>query len=452
MANASTRELTIHELVLINSVGDMRSLSGGGTKVWNVINIYEDIFSPVVSGSIQLIDGVDLFSSMSLHGNEYLKISFSRPGNDSPSERYNRTFRIYKATERKPEGSAQSYVLHFCSEELVFSNQITLSRKLSGATATNQILNICLRDLKTNSARINLANFEQSVGTTDLILTQYKPFEAIEYLSSRAFNDTESTFLFFENKYGFNFMSLETLFTRKQPLTKINYNTAKITQDQSTAAYANANDVVNFRFAKSFDVLDATKSSTYNGRMFTLDLITQKYKMIDYSLVNEKNQRQLMDGFFPINQAKNRNEVPLFAEFGTEVNYSLTNQGRMNNEYFIAKGVRSVDTNIEKTLLQRKVQLNLLKSTELQCIVPANQLYTVGSLIEFDMPAFMPNTETQRKIDPYHSGKYLITGVRHVITDAAGSQTILQLCKNSIAIPFDTPGNNINAYNTARNF
>lgn len=430
----------------------MRSLSGGGTKVWNVINIYEDIFSPVVSGSIQLIDGVDLFSSMSLHGNEYLKISFSRPGNDSPSERYNRTFRIYKATERKPEGSAQSYVLHFCSEELVFSNQITLSRKLSGATATNQILNICLRDLKTNSARINLANFEQSVGTTDLILTQYKPFEAIEYLSSRAFNDTESTFLFFENKYGFNFMSLETLFTRKQPLTKINYNTAKITQDQSTAAYANANDVVNFRFAKSFDVLDATKSSTYNGRMFTLDLITQKYKMIDYSLVNEKNQRQLMDGFFPINQAKNRNEVPLFAEFGTEVNYSLTNQGRMNNEYFIAKGVRSVDTNIEKTLLQRKVQLNLLKSTELQCIVPANQLYTVGSLIEFDMPAFMPNTETQRKIDPYHSGKYLITGVRHVITDAAGSQTILQLCKNSIAIPFDTPGNNINAYNTARNF
>ena len=451
MVNTSTREFTIHELVIINSVGDMRSLSGGGSKLWNVINIYEDIFSPVVSGSIQLIDGVDLFSSMSMHGNEFLKISFSRPGNDSASERYNRTFRIYKASERKPEGGAQSYVLHFCSEELIFSNQLTLSRKLKNASATEHVINICLTDLHSNAARVNLGNFEQSIGTTDLILTQYKPFEAIEYLSSRAYNDNESTFLFFENKYGYNFMSLETLFTRKQPISKINYNTAKFTQDQSTAAYANANDIVNFRFAKSFDVLDGTKSSTYNGRMFTLDLVTQKYKMIDYSLVNARNQRQLMDGFFPLNEAKNRNDIPLFAEFGTEVNYSLTNLGRNNNSYFISKGIRSIDTNVEKTLLQRKVQLNLLRSTELQCIVPANQLYTVGSMIEFEMPAFMPNTETERKIDPYHSGKYLITGVRHVITESSGSQTLLQLCKNSIAVPFDTPGNN-NAYNIARNF
>jgi hypothetical protein len=398
-----------------------------------------------------LIDGVDIFSSVGMHGNEFLSISFSRPGEDKDEQKYKRSFRIYKATERRPEGSAQSYVLHFCSEELVFSNQLTLSRKLKNASATENVLNICLNDLHVNKKRINLGNFENSVGTTDLILTQYKPFEAIDYLASRAYNDNESTFLFFENKYGYNFMSLETLFTRKDPITKINYNTAKLTQDQSTAAFANANDIVNFRFAKSFDVLDGTKGSTYNGRLFTLDLITQKYKMNDYSLLNAKNQKQLMDGFFPLNQAKNRNDRPLFQEFGTEVNYCLTNQGRMNNPYYISKNVRSIDTNVEKTLLQRRVQINLLRSTELQCIVPANQLYTVGSMIEFDMPAFMPNSDNSRRIDPYHSGKYLITGVRHVITQSGGSQTLLQLCKNSVAVPFDSP-NNIEVYNKARDY
>lgn len=446
--NTSTREFKIYELAIINSTtGEKTDIS----EIWNVINVYEDIFSPVVSGSIQIIDAVDNFSRMGFHGNEFLSISFGRPGEDQGDQKYKRTFRIYKATERRPEGIAQSYVLNFCSEELVFSNQLTLSRKLRSASATEHVINICLNDLHANRKRVNLGNFEQSVGTTDLILTQYKPFEAIDYLASRAYNDNESTFLFFENKYGYNFMSLEMLFTRKDPITKLNYNTAKMTQDQSTAAYANANDIVNFRFAKSFDVLEGTKGTMYNGRLFTLDLITQKYKKNDYSMVNLKNQKQLMDGFFPLNQAKNRNDIPLYNEFGTEVNYWLTNKGRGNNPYYISKNVRSIDTNVERTLLQRRTQINLLRSTELNCIVPANQYYTVGSLIEFDMPAFMPNSETEKRIDPYHSGKYLITGVRHVMNKSGGSQTILQLCKNSVAAPFSTTGNS-QEYNKARDF
>ncbi len=81
--NTSTKDVLIHELSIINSLGEIKDI----TSLFNVINIYEDVFMPVVSGSIQLIDGVDLFSSMGLHGNEYLYISFSRPGESASNQR-----------------------------------------------------------------------------------------------------------------------------------------------------------------------------------------------------------------------------------------------------------------------------------------------------------------------------------------------------------------------------
>ena len=432
--NTSTKDVLIHELSIINSLGEIKDI----TSLFNVINIYEDVFMPVVSGSIQLIDGVDLFSSMGLHGNEYLYISFSRPGESASNQRYKRTFRIYKATERKPAGrsQAQSYVLHFCSEELVFSNQLTLSRKLRGKNARDHAANICVNDLKVNKKKLSSENFENSFGSTDFMLTRYKPLEALEYLASQSYNENSSTFLFFENRDGFNFISLEGLFKR-EVIAKINFNTAKLTQDQLTAASLNANDVNDFRFNSSFDVLSNTKNSAYTGRLFTLDLITQKYVRNDYSLVNASNRQIMMDGFFPLNNAKNRNEKTIYEEFDTQIDYWLTNKGQTNNPYFVSKGFKIVETGIEKTLMQRRIQINLLRSTELNCIVPGNPFYSAGYLVEFDMPAFIPNNESERNIDPDHSGKYLITGVRHTITPSDGLQTVLTLCKNSIAAPFD---------------
>lgn len=446
--NTSTRDVIIHELSIINSLGEVKDI----TSLFNVINIYEDVFMPVVSGSIQLIDGVDLFSSMGLHGNEYLYISFSRPGQSASDQKYKRTFRIYKATERKPAGKtqAQSYVLHFCSEELLFSNQLTLSRKLTGKNSRNYAVNICIYDLKVNRKKLNVNNFENSFGSTNFMLTRYKPLEALEYLASQSYNENESTFMFFENKDGFNFISLEGLFKR-EVITKLNFNTAKLTQEQSTAPFANANDINDFRFNTSFDVLSNTKNSAYNGRLFTLDLITQKYKKSDYSLVNSFNKRIMMDGFFPLNNAKNRNEKAIYEEYETQIDYWLTNKGQTNNPYFVSKGFRVVETGVEKTLMQRRVQLNLLRSTELNCIVPGNPFYSAGYLVEFDMPAFTPSTEGERTIDPYHSGKYLITAVRHTITPSDGLQTVLTLCKNSIAAPFDLATER-EEFRKARNF
>lgn len=437
--NVSTRDLIVSEIKIISSNGKIKDLNQG--PLYNAINIYENINSSIVNGSIQIIDGIGMYSDLGIHGNEYLYITFSRPGETSAGERYTKAFRIYKSSFKKPadKSQIQTYVLYFCSEEGVFSNQQTISRAFQGGNAAEYVYNICRYDLKVRQQKVDPNNFENSYGSNSFTLTRYKPFDAIQYLASRSYNANESTFVFFENKDGFNFLSLEKLFDRNQ-ITTLKYSTAKYTSDQATAAFENANDMYDFTFDSAFNVFDRTQKGAFSSRLFTLDLVRQKYTRNDYSVLNAMNKNIMMDGYFPFNDTKNRNNRALYEEYESNIKFWLTNKERTNAPYFVNNGIRSNDTYIEQTIQQRNMQLSLLDNTKIRCVVPGNPNYSAGYLLEFEMPAFTPNGLNERVSDPYYTGKYLITAVRHVIVPGS-LQTVLELSKNSVSAPFDLSTN-----------
>lgn len=448
---SSTRSVSVVECKIIGSNGQVKDLTN--PVIYNNINIYESIYSPVVTGTIQLIEGVNLASLVSMHGNEYLLISFCRPGENDKESRYTRTFRIYKCALNSPQNQAQSYVLYFCSEEMVFSKQQTISRSFRGRSTTEYIYNILTQDLKTNKKRVNTKYFEKSEGNHNFVLTKYNPFDAIKYLEFCSYNGNESPFLFFENRDGYNFVSLETLFKANPLDPPLNYNTAKVLYDQTESAFKNANDIKSFEFIQKFDVLNGANESSFCGRLYTLDLIRQKYTKHDYSVVNSLARNTMMDGFFPMNNFKNRNDRSLFEEFNGQPMYWLTNLNQNETEYNIAKAVREQNRDIEKYLLQRTTQLGLLNNTSVECQVPGNPNYSVGYVIEFNLPAFITQAGSlnERILDPYYKGKYLISRVRHSITPDS-LETILELNKNSVSISFDTAANDNEAVKRARDF
>lgn len=417
--NTSTRDVVILELKLISSTGKVADL----LPMYNAINIYEDIFQSVVTGTIEIYDGVNLLVDYSIHGNEYLYITFGRPGEVSLEERYTKSFRIYKVSNRikTRKGQIQSYVLHFCSEELIFSNQLNISRSYNGGSVTEYVTNICLFDLKIPFNK--LIDFEQSIGPNKFTLTRKKPIETIEYFSKYSFSSSLSPFVFFENKNGFNFVSLESLYKR-DPVSKIKYSTAKFTEETDTSPFINSNNVNDFKFNNCFDVNKATKQGLYSSKLFTLDLISQKYTQYDISLLNEINSRVMIDGYFPFNNATNRNEKAMYEEYDSNINYFLTNRGRSDNYY------------VEDILTQRNMQIQLINNTELHCVVPGNPQFTAGFTVEFDIPAFTENLKSEKVLDPYYSGKYLITAVRHVMVPGT-LQTVLELSKNSLSAPMN---------------
>lgn len=438
MANSrsqtSSKDVKINEVAIHPSSGAAVDIS----DICNVINIHEDLFFPVITGTVELIDGRALPSSLSLHGNEFISISFSRPSDQGVESKYTKSFRIYKIGERgqSKKSQVQSYVIHFCSEELVYSNQLLVSRTFKNASSTEYVANILTRDLKTNSGRMLRENFEISSGDSFHVIANRKPFNAIQYLTEHSFNNNDSAFVFFENKNGFNFMSLEKLFNRPL-LNDLTFNTSKLTNEIETAVFRNSNDMNQFEFPKTFDVLENTRKGAYSSTHLTLDILTQQYKRNQYSAVNEKNKKIMMDGNFPFNDAKNRNGKALYEEYDSCIKYSITNLGQTNNPYFQSKIQRVSDTNIENTLVQRNTQISLLKSASIECVVPGNPFYSVGYMVNLKLPAFSQNPNNERLQDAYFSGKYLITGTRHMITKSGGLQTMLRLSKNSVFAPYD---------------
>lgn len=447
--NTSTRDVVFNTVSIISSsTGTPKTLTG----LWNTINIYENIFDNTVTGTIEIKDGVNIYAELELHGQEYLFISFNRPGENEKLSKYERAFRIYKVSEKEPtETQIQSYVIHFCSEELIFSNQVTISRSLKGKVISDYVYSICTRDLRVNSRKLDLLNnFEWSVGVQDFVVPSMHPLDAIQLLAQNAFSSSLSPFMFFENNQGFNFISLEAMFG-KQPLTVLNYSNAKLTEGISTAAFANANQISKMKFKNSFDMLRNTQRLTYSGRLYTLDILRQRYEKNDFSVDNLSPSNFIDGKNIPINDAKNRNERSLTKEYGTKFFYHMTNKNQTNSPYLASRAFRVTDTNIESSLMQRESLLNLLNNTVLNCTVPGNTLFTVGNIVEVEMPSFATNAENMRNIDPLLSGKYLITAVRHVLVPSGGHQTLLTINKNSLSSSLDNADTFSSNYRKMRN-
>jgi hypothetical protein len=443
----SSKSLVVAECKIIGSNGQTIDLKD--PLIFNTIQIYENIYFPVVTGTIQLIEGVNLYSLLSMHGNEYLYISFSRPGESDSDVRYTRTFRIYKSDLRKRHGTSQqqTYVLHFCSNELVYSLQQIISRSLSGLTASEQVYNILINDLQTNKKRVK--NLEKSQGLVEYTFTKHKPFEAIEQITKYAYNENNSPFLFFENRDGYNFISLEKLVSQ-EPVTTLNASLAKFALDSDDSPFVTSNDIKQFEFEQGFNVLEGITNYAFSGRLYTLDLIRQRYDKNNYSALNYQLLPSMLDQYPPFNDAKNRNGQTLYQNYNGFPDYWLTNLNQNETPYFISKNYKVTNTNIERIHMNRKMLLALLENTRISCKISGNPNLSVGYVVNFNMPSYMPN-KSETATDPYNSGKYLITHIRHSITPD-DMETVMLMNKNSVLTPFDSASNDSRDYTVARDF
>jgi len=432
----SAKDNIIEKVEIISPMGRVENI----TYQFDVLSIFENIFSPVMTGYIQITDAINLYSQLGFNGTEYIRIKFKKPGEESG---YNKTFRIYKCTGRQPkeENQSQVYTLHFCSEEMIFSNQQTISTTFKNDSAASYIVSILKRYLKVSSSKIKLDNFEDSLGLNEFVITDQKPFETIKIFEKYAHGFQGSPFLFFENREGFNFKSLERMM-HQNPISTLNYSTAKLANDPNNSAYQNANELMLFVYDNSFDMYEATNKPTFAGTLHTLDLIRQKYSKITSSLTQRGADSSLLEKRLPVGFAKNRDGKTVFEEYGTNIKYALTNYDQTNSEYFLDRGIRIQNTNIEKVLMQRDMQLALLNNTKLRCTLPGNPNYAVGFVVDFNLPGFTKEEQNERMIDPYQSGKYLITAVRHTIAEAEGYETALELCKNSARAGYGAPDSN----------
>jgi hypothetical protein len=172
------------------------------------IQLYEDLFSPFLSGSLILKESLDLINLFPFIGEEYLEMEISTP--TLQKNNIKGKFHIYKMTNREIIGDrSMVYQLHFISIEALADLNKKISKSFSGKVS--DIITKFVKD-KYDGLESNKQIFvEPTLNSTKYVSNFWTPVQNITYLTEQAINQNKTPdYVFFENRDGFYFISLES--------------------------------------------------------------------------------------------------------------------------------------------------------------------------------------------------------------------------------------------------
>jgi hypothetical protein len=416
------------------------------TPILIELSYNEDIFNNTASGYVMVGDSQGFINLLQLNGSEFFHLSFGKA--DTTTNIIDKTFRVFNISRRTPinDGNTETYSIYFCSEELFLSEQYKISKSYKNSDITTNIKDILNTYLKVPAKKIS--QIDKTYGVYDFIIPYLKPFDAINWLSTYArpgennFGDWSmigADMLFYENKFGFNFKSLQSLYSQS-PLRQYFYNPKNL--NVTDLAY-NLTNAISYEIMDSFDTLGATNQGAFSNRLLSVDVLLRRYKKTDF---NYNNYVQNASGLNPwpiIDNYKNRFGHQLYETPEASLKLSFSNPNQ-NDSTLIASNPGSVAHDIfaETYIPHRTSQLSLANYTRVKISVPGDTALTAGVVVNFNLTSKNPDP-AQKDLDEYYSGNYLVTAVRHLLTPFQ-YRTVLELCKQSTLRPYasinNTPG------------
>ena len=421
------------------------------------IGYTEDIFDNVSYGYIQLAEASGYVETLAMMGNEFIRLTFSKTG--EVASQIDKIFRVYKLGNRQLEGTMykESYVLYFCSEELLLSTQYKISKAYKSKAVSEIIQDILDTFLKIPANKKGI--IDETYGHYDFIIPTINPFDAINWLSVYArtspVNGAGSDMVFYEDKFGYNFRSIQTLM-KTAPYYTYTYKPKNINSaDLNSDVY----NVASYEILNSFDTLDAIHSGAYANQLISVNPLTRTRiaTNFDYNLYTNgaagipgsgsiltnptfgnppvqipqtTTPGKLLNPNPVINNFANRNGDGLnqTPQALTKLIFSNTNSN--SNDYVSQGGPQAggLDIFAETYIPYRTAQLALANYTRVRLAVPGDSNLTIGRVITFNL---MSRNTNINELDKYYSGNYLITGVKHLI-GLTDYRTILEITKESV--------------------
>lgn len=382
------------------------------------LSYYEDIFSFVASGHLSVVDGQGFIEALQLNGNEFLEIEYGKTKNGPTNSGY---FRVYKIGDRVPSDNPNTnfYTLYFCSEELLLSEQNKITKSYTGTKISDLVKNI-LNILQVSSNKIY--NIEETTGIYDFSIPRLKPLEAISWLSTYARPQkggaTGADMLFFETKDGYNFRSIKSMISA-EPMATYKYQLKNLeSADMAEKIFT----VLQYEFVKTQDMLENINSGMIANKLISIDPFKKSFITTNFNIKQSETN---------IGSLKNRLGKTQLQSYDSVVKVAISNSGQKEIPYVKEnEGSVAQDIFIETYVPNRTSQINLANYIMVKMTVPGNPILTVGRTLNFNLLTQRNSSNnTQKDLDVFYSGKYLITAARHVISAEGKYITVLEIVK-----------------------
>ena len=421
------------------------------TQCVSSIQYYEDLFSPAIFLSLVVANTDSLLTSLpnkknpkdpGIKGGERVSLVVEQPATSQSIklDETKNTYYIYKVYASTTESTREVFVIELCPAE-VFQNETTrVIRKYKGniGSSVTQILKNVLKTSQPISVE-NTSNeyvFYGNIKRPFTVLTWLCP-KSIPEKSKSSPEEGTAGFLFYQNKNGFNFKSIDSLMSGFKGGTADKKNIFKYSyKPSSTDRSADPNS--NFKivsipvFEKNVNIMENLRIGMYSSLSYFFDVNDRKFYTYNYTL---KDSYELMEHASTSNVTP---PVPLGIDSKSSPSRLMVRiLDNFNSDPADLDATSAINNSKDNTSLYQAASLaryNLAFSQSLNVTVPLNLNLTVGDVIELDFGIISKDEGTKGTKDQQKSGYYLIKELSHLFESNQG-YTGLKLIRDSYGAP-----------------
>ena len=444
-------------------IEDLRLVTTTGLEVnliTSVIGItfFEDIFSMTVTGTIAIMDSVNLASHGPLLGQEYLHLKIRTPfvnkDESTTIDFSENAFLVHSISKRqKLTGGVQGFVLSFVSQELVKNQRLRVTQSLTDTWSN--IVKKMLTDKKYLNTKKKI-DLEPTTGVKKFVAPNIRPLDVVIMGMKQAVAayKGEPTYIFYETLKGFNFRTLASLYNNAPIVEYSTIEPGTNIKDGIIDVFKDLQTIINYEIISNNDSIASYRTGMYGSKLITHDIISKSYNTKVYNYHdNWANEAHIVSGV-----TEGTPDFPLVSHL------TITEEGLRVSDFpartflmptSLSGGVDSqhqTENNTSpymaydphKWAQQRNSQMIQLENAlQINVLVHGNTLINAGDKVLLNIPytasAKGPKNE---RYDKFYKGPFLIKKIRHefFVQENQKHKMHMQLVKDSLEEKLDDVG------------
>ena len=381
----------IIESCTITSRDGKRTLDIRPQVTW--INIYEAITQPVITGTIDIFDSINLLGGFPLLGEEVIELKYQTAGKDKVSFKLYVT-RISSVTISENK-KGKSYVIHVASLEAIKSNASFIEKRIKG-NISDQVLLIVRNELSSSKPFVFV---EPTIGIEDHLVAKMTPLEAIDKLRHRAISPTykSSSFCFFETSRGFSFVTMEQLIRQNS----VDAADRAFFYDEThtiDVAQTTFRDIIGVDYVQQQDTLSAISHGGLSNNVKRFNLITGQMEDVGTKV------SELDDSFQKTAPTARTNTTAFLAEYQQSQSVRTLFPDGTGDQGLQAEKMGKLRTFVEK-IMQNVLRIHVYGDSSI----------TAGDIINCNITSASGLTVKDKTTK---SNNYLVAKVRHMILNS----------------------------------
>ena len=420
-------EFDILELKLILPTGQILNLDKD--FILTEINIFENIFTHSIMGNIIVGDTRELITKGAFIGQEKLSMKIQTPSPDFRTKFDDNTskdidftdipLRVHKIPIRTSISSgAQFYEFQFISDHAVVNatKRISKSYVKTKSNIGEMVEDLLVTELGIPSEKV-VENIEGTIGSRPLLIQNSNPLAFISRLTKEAISEENgsSEYVFFANKNGLHFRTLQSLFEREPRGLFHNgdqgFDEKYDNEEDSGKITQHFRRILDFELVQGSDFLHNNHKGMIGGKVVEHNLFRKKLETKTFNYFDDESYK----GGERINEERLyvRESLDASDDELTNSNISVIANSKDKSDKDMFFELKKDANQRDKTILRRQSKFSEIHDgISIKMEVTGYTALTAGDMVFVNLQS-IGGDDSDPALNKFYSGPYLVKTLRH---------------------------------------